>query len=391
MKNKKLIIIPFGFPSNWPCDYETQTATHLANKNTVIAFLTRESVSCKKFLCGLFKKRFININKKNINLTFISPVNLIPFPKTKQLQKLNYYLNILQLKLFSILLKKKNTKKYLWIFPSQIEFPYQLFRRNFILIYDCVDQPSSIISDIKKKEQNLEKKVIENSKIVFTNSKTLYNLKRKFHSKVYLVPQGFDEKLFKTFKDTEPKDLRKFPKPRIGYIGNINYRLDFSLIWKTALSCPNFSFVFIGPRAPEPIQDKIVNTENWLKKLSELKNVYFLGLKDKKKIPVYIKYLDICIIPYNIKYLFNKYCFPMKLLEYFYLKKPVVSTPIEELKYYKKYVKLCNTPVLFKKSLETIYSKGLLLSCKKNEREIAIQNSWKNKVNLMLNIINQYG
>jgi len=390
MTNKKLIIIPFGFPFDWPCDYEKQTASNLAKRNIVIAWLTREGIGLKKIILNFIRTGKSGLITKNKKLISVKPIKFIPFLKNNFIEKLNYYSYIIQLRLV-LFFFTDNYQKLLWIFSSQKEFPCRLFNNKFQLIYDCVDYPYSIDKKVQKRDKIQEENILKKAKIVFANSRILFKLKKRQHKKVFLVPQGFNTNLFSGKKKLLiPKDIISIPVPRIGYIGNINFRLDFSLIWKTALLCPNFSFIFIGPYAPETIQDKIAKTENWLKKLNGLKNVYFLGDKNKKKVPAYINYLNICIIPYNTRYSFNKYCFPMKLLEYFYFEKPVVSTPIEELKYYKKYVKLCSTPALFKKSLELIYSENFLSNCKKDGPEIAISNSWKNKINLMLNTINHY-
>jgi len=387
MTNKKLIIIPFGFPYDWPCDYEKQTALNLSKENIVIAWLTREGIGFKNILMNLIKNGKSDIISKNGKLILVHPIKFIPFIRNHFIERLNYFLYIIQLK-FLLLFLRKNKKRLLWIFPSQTEFPCQFFKKECQLVYDCVDYPYSIDPEVQKKDKIQEQNILNQAKIVFTNSRILFKLKSKQHKKVFFVPQGFNTNIFSGKKKLlQPKDLTSIPKPRIGYIGNINFRLDFNLIWKTALLCPDFSFIFIGPRAPEPVQDKIVKTENWLKRLSKLENVYFLGRKDKKKVPAYIKYLDICMIPYNIKYLFNKYCFPMKLFEYFYFGKPVISTPIEELKYFKDYVRLTDTPNNFSRLLENFKQIKWFDKYKIEQLRLAKENSWENKIKKMNEIL----
>ncbi len=67
----------------------------------------------------------------------------------------------------------------------------------------------------------------------------------------------------------------------------------------------------------------------------------------------------------------------MKIFEYFYLKKPVVSTPIEELKRFQPYVKIADNADKFSKEIKKILKDGWSKEYAQKQRELAIDNSWE--------------
>ena len=79
----------------------------------------------------------------------------------------------------------------------------------------------------------------------------------------------------------------------------------------------------------------------------------------------------------------------MKLCEYFYLGKPVVSTPILELtkKNFKGLIYTGTTYKEFENSIKEIHELGWSKHKSTKQKKIAIQNSWKNKINEILKTI----
>ena len=59
----------------------------------------------------------------------------------------------------------------------------------------------------------------------------------------------------------------------------------------------------------------------------ELDNVHILGLKKYQFLPAYMKYFDICLIPYVIKSEWNDSADSTKMYDYLISGKPVVATP----------------------------------------------------------------
>jgi len=391
MIKDNLIVIPFGLDWNWPADYEKQTALTLADKNIVIALLPNSGITIKNYLYNLIKKKKIIFWKKNKpHLWLFTPFYLLPLQQLRFIQKINFLIASYQLRLMIFLNKKwRKKKKLLWIFTSQFVFTPNWFGKNYFPLYDCVDFYSSPINienqQLKEKEEMLIKKV----GIVFTNSPSLYRLKKKLHPKTFQVPQGFATKLFlkKNQKNIIPRDLKKIMKPIIGFIGNIDYRIDFKLINQLAEKNPTWSFVFLGPSWNDPTTDKFLNLEKNLKNLQKNDNVFLLGRKSKNQIIRYIDNFDIGIIPYNTNYEFCKYCYPMKIFEFFARGKPVISTPIESLIPLEPYVKIAKNANEFEKGIKTILKKSWPKEYQKQQRQLAIANSWEEKIGKISQIL----
>jgi len=370
-----LIIIPFNISYNWTTDYTNQTAKILSQNNTIICFLWEDALSVKEHLQKI--KPLKLITKLNPNLFLFHPIHLIPFKRFKFITTLNLTINSLMLKIISNFLarKRKLIKKIIWCFDSQSLSLVKKFNQNFLSIYDCIDYYSNI----------QENQLIKTVNIMTVNSKTLLNLHRHKRKKIYLVPQGFR---LKNFKPLFLKTKHHFKKPTIGYIGGINNRLNFSLLFRLIKNNPNWHFIFWGPKQNNLFKSKNIQTQ--INQLFHFPNVTFGQSINKKKLSSIISQFDIGIIPYNTSQTFNRYCYPMKIFEYFYMGKPVISTLIPELKQFSKFVKIGNTPKQWQQHIKTLLQKPWPKKYKKEQKKLAEKNSWVNKLTTISQLIDQF-
>ena len=71
----------------------------------------------------------------------------------------------------------------------------------------------------------------------------------------------------------------------------------------------------------------------------------------------------------------------MKLFEYLYLGKQVISTSIEELKRFTKYISMSNQSQNWTTSIQLKIENNKQKKIAQESRQIAISNSWKEKIN----------
>jgi hypothetical protein len=336
------------------------------------AFSIKEYLEKRKF--PLFIKKY----SKNIYLFY--PTLLIPFRRFGKITNLNEKLSVFLLKIFVKFLEIKNhfSKKVLWIFDPHLYPLSQIFGSDYFLLYDCVDffSGTAKTEEVKKLLVKYEHELTKKANLVTANSTVLQNHLQKIRKDIHLVPQGFRVNSFKKLSNNIPK-INRAGRPLIGYLGAVNYRIDFNLLYKLATNNPKWDFAVWGP-----ILEKDLLTaaqKGLLKKLIDLPNV-IRGESDKTSILGIIKQFDIGIIPYNSSIDFNKYCYPMKLFEYFYLGKPVVSTPIVELKRFPKFVKIGSNYEEWQKNINSILNKSWPHSNITEERILANNNSWEKKV-----------
>jgi len=272
-------------------------------------------------------------------------------------------------------------KKILWIFDPEFSPLAFFFGFSWFTLYDCVDYVKDPL--IRKTS---EFQLLKHANLVTTNSHSLFNLHKHYRKKIYLVPQGFRYHHFKNpYRGAITLPQHKI---KIGFIGGINSRIDFNLLFKLIKKFPQYLFVFAGQiqSNPELRLENYLNSQ--IHKLFTASNCLYLGNVEKTIVPSLIQQFDICIIPYKSKDPFNKYCYPMKLFEYFYQGKPVISTPIKELKNLTKYVRIGSSEKDWERNIKETILKPLSLSTIKSEKRMAIDNSWDNKISQISQLIN---
>jgi glycosyltransferase involved in cell wall biosynthesis len=237
--------------------------------------------------------------------------------------------------------------------------------------YDCLDDISIYAGRASlKRFEAYERMLIAIADVVVATARRLEaRLREKTSKPVYRIPNGVDYEWFSTRAEagSTPRDLAGMPRPIVGYVGSIAGWLDYELIVAVARLMPEVSFVFVGP-AEHPGR---------VQQLQRSQNIFWLGRRAYEDVPVYIKALDVCSIPFlagEIAQTTN----PVKVFEYFALGKPVVSTPLSELEEYAKdrLVLFGDSPAAFAEALRQA------LAERNDERrtrrvQIAAAHSWR--------------
>lgn len=191
--------------------------------------------------------------------------------------------------------------------------------------YIYLDRDYIVAMDYWKRHgSKLEPKLMQKSDMVLCNSYGFQQRALKFNASSYYIGNGCDIDRFNPNIPLErPDDLHLISgKPVIGYVGALlEIRLDIELLVYLAASKPQWNFVLVGQ------EDQAFESS----KLHELDNIYFLGKKDAKLAPAYIKYFDVCINPQLINAITNDN-YPLKIDEYLAMGKPVVATATNVMK-----------------------------------------------------------
>lgn len=370
MNKKRTIIIPFTLPWDWSADFQRQTCLELTRKGfNVIAYMNDDAY----FFLKNKKKKYPLINK----LQFYTPKYYIPLRRFKYVELINKYLSLLIFS-FKILLERKT----IWVFDPQFHY-FSNFFINKVSIYDCVDFHNSDSPSNKNIISINEKHLINNSDLFFVNSHTLKTIHKKRKETINLVPQGFNSSEFEKYKKNNI--YKKNNKITIGYVGGINYRLDYKLLTKLISNNPQWQFSFWGPvqGSQQDITYKTLENVTILKKFP---NVKFNKTKDKFRLIEEINNFDVCLIPYDIKQPINLFSYPMKVFEYFYLGKPVISTPIKELRKskFKNLIYIENSTDGFEKKINMLLKERWSKQKIYLQKRLSANNSWENKVSYIL-------
>jgi UDP-galactopyranose mutase len=110
------------------------------------------------------------------------------------------------------------------------------------------------------------------------------------------------------------------PQPRLGFFGVIDERLDLDLVAAVADADPNWQVVMVGPVV------KIDPAE-----LPQRPNLHYLGQQSYDVLPQLVAGWDVCLMPFALNES-TRFISPTKTLEYMAADRPVVSTPIHDVK-----------------------------------------------------------
>lgn len=260
------------------------------------------------------------------------------------------------------------------------------------LIYDMVDEYTEFpeFGGVKDWLQQREKWLLEKADICFTSAVSLYEKAKKVNQNSYLVrnklvyylPNACDFELFSKSQNIIPDDLKNIPHPIVGFAGALDdFKVDTALVAKCAQELPKISFVLIGPQRVS--KNSSFNSAELLR----YKNIYLLGQKKFADLPAYYQNFDGYFIPYDP----SKYtAFPVKFFEALSCGLPATVTA---LKSYFDY-QVCCYIAKDNSDFVKLVKKSLIEDTPEKRKErisLAKQNSWDNKVNKQLEIIQKRG
>ena len=188
------------------------------------------------------------------------------------------------------------------------------------VVYDCMDELTAFKNPPKQLLQR-ENALFKRADIVFAGGPSLFRAKCGRHPNVHCFPSSVDVAHFAQALDrTDTHPLQsKLPRPRLGYYGVIDERLDLGLIAKLADAHPEWQIILVGPVA------KIDAA-----KLPRRKNIHYLGQRRYEELPQILAGWDACLLPFALNES-TRFISPTKTLEYMAAQLPIVSTPIVDV------------------------------------------------------------
>ncbi len=381
INNNLLIILPFYNKPNWTADYQEQTTCQLSKKYQVVAYCEYNKVTIKDIV--LLRKSLPKPLQKIDGKYYFTPFDILPFVRFTIIKKINSLINM---SLLFLILRINPFRQQLiiWGFHPEVADFAKHFPLKHTSVYDCVDYFDSLIAEHKAIIKKQEDHILKHFDYVVVNSHSLYSLHSKKRSNIHIAPLGFSQRdqIIKVKKITQNRSI-------IGFVGAINYRLDYILLKKLIERNKKWTFVFWGPRQKDA-QDMCVSVDENIDYIFSLQNVIH-GQSDRRdEVYSMIQQFDICIIPYDTSLAFNKYCYPMKLFEYFFIGKPVVSTPINELEYYPKYIRIGKTAKVWEQHIRRLLEQPWPKIYKSEQREIAFNNTWEKKIESIRKILKEF-
>jgi glycosyltransferase involved in cell wall biosynthesis len=211
------------------------------------------------------------------------------------------------------------TEYVLWYYtPMAVAFTDGL--APAAVVYDSMDE-LSLFRGAPPQLLEREARLLKRADLVFTGGQSLYEAKRERHPSVHAFPSSIDAEHFSMARNgiPHPEDQRSLPRPRLGYFGVIDERIDLDLIAAVAKARPDWQIVMVGP---------VVKIDPAT--LPRRANIHYLGMKPYAELPSYLAGWDVALMPFARNEA-TRFISPTKTPEYLAGGRPVVSTSIRDV------------------------------------------------------------
>ncbi|MDX6555037.1 MAG: hypothetical protein QOD86_1232 [Miltoncostaeaceae bacterium] len=200
-----------------------------------------------------------------------------------------------------------------------------------LVVYECADRYESFGYPPRARRAlvDAERRLLARADLVVATSEGLLAHVAPLARRAVLHRHGVDlERFSRTWP--EPAGLARIPRPRLGYTGPVDDRLDAGLLAAVARRHPEASVVVIGGVAPG----------HALGPLAGMANVHVLAAIPHVAMPAHVAALDVGLMPYR-RTGQTEVGFPMKALEYLAAGLPCVAIDLPELDRLSDVVRVC--------------------------------------------------
>ncbi|MFC7398702.1 glycosyltransferase [Chelatococcus sp. GCM10030263] len=211
------------------------------------------------------------------------------------------------------------TGRVLWYYtPMAMAFSRDL--RADAVVYDNMDELSAFLG-APPRLLALEQELFARADLVFTGGMSLYAAKSGRHKSVHAFPSSIDAAHFGAARQgqADPDDQAGIARPRIGFFGVIDERMNIDLVREAAELRPDWQFVILGP---------VVKIDPAV--LPRQPNIHWLGPKAYVDLPRYLAHWDAGFMPFALNEA-TRFISPTKTPEFLAAGVPVVSTAITDV------------------------------------------------------------
>jgi glycosyltransferase involved in cell wall biosynthesis len=208
----------------------------------------------------------------------------------------------------------------LWYYtPMALQFSRQL--KADLVVFDKMDELSAF-KNAPPLLVELEEELLRRADVVFTGGASMHRAAEHRHANIHCFPSSIDTRHFGAARAgglVDPADQAHVARPRLGFFGVIDERMDVELVGQVADLRPDWQFMMIGP---------VVKIDP--ASLPQRPNIHWLGGKKYDELPAYLANWDIGFMPFAINES-TRFISPTKTPEFLAAGLPVVSTAITDV------------------------------------------------------------
>ncbi len=196
--------------------------------------------------------------------------------------------------------------------------------RPRVIVWDCMDELSGF-AGASPRLALFERRLLKATSVVFTGGRSLFEAKQRHHPDTHLFPSAVDAQHFALARDPmvrahdDAAGQAGLPRPRLGWFGVVDERMDLALLDAVAVRRPGWSLVMIGP---------VVKIDPAA--LPRRPNIHWLGMKSYAELPRYLAGWDVGLMPFALNEA-TRFISPTKTPEYLAAGVPVLSTAVADV------------------------------------------------------------
>ncbi len=243
-------------------------------------------------------------------------------------------------------------------------------------VFYGIDEYSAYGTNVANEESEIrdfENRMIDRAQICLAISPRLLARYHRRHPRSFLLPSGADVDHFapgQLERFRPHPDLQGAGTPVLGFIGQVDERLDQDLLRTLAQRQPQWQFALAG-RIKEGLD---------LGRLKDLPNVRFLGYQPHEYLPRIARAVDVWLVPYHQTDLTHS-CNPMKVYEYLATGRPIVATPLDGLADVRKGIALAEGIDPFERAIQAALANPE--RARAERLAMAEQLNWENRVDAL--------
>jgi UDP-galactopyranose mutase len=225
-----------------------------------------------------------------------------------------------QRRLLDLLREREGITECVAWYYTPMALPFSDHLSPSAVVYDCMDELSSF-KNAPAVLKDREALLMSQAQLVLTGGQSLYEAKRHQHHNIHPFPSSVDVNHFAQARHItkDPDDQAAIPRPRLGFFGVIDERMDIDLLDAVAAARPDWQLVLLGPIVKiDPAQ------------LPRRPNIHYLGGKKYEELPRYVAGWDVALLPFARNEA-TRFISPTKTPEYMAAGKPIVSTSIRDV------------------------------------------------------------
>jgi glycosyltransferase involved in cell wall biosynthesis len=259
------------------------------------------------------------LRTEQANLSIYSPL-ILPFPYSPAARRINRTLLMRPIRRW--LRDTGGPRPIAWTFlPTPLTRDAIAGIDPELVVYFCVDDLPASSPGARRVGQS-EAELFRSADLVLVTSERLARRALRYRDRVHLFPFGVGYRQFERERLSlapPPAEVRDLPRPRVGYLGGVNPKVDQVLLAGVARRLPDASFVLVGP------------IETDVSTLRQCPNIRLLGPRPHVQVPAYLKAFDVAVVPYRLTD-YTAAVYPAKLNEYLAMGLPVVATDLLEIR-----------------------------------------------------------